>query len=114
MKAQLSNHVYDMRKERMAAMTLHRECVGWTEWLFQYDDKCGSHYTFLPSPKGVLLHRRVSFCAAFCATCTRKFCAEKCNTSMKNMCMRCFGCASAKLFMCLQTVGGRELHPSKF
>eukprot|EP00965_Chrysotila_dentata_P135301 4473740-Pleurochrysis_carterae.AAC.3 len=52
-KERLFQHIYDMRKERRAAMALHRECVGRpTEWLFEYDDKCSSQYTFLPSPKG--------------------------------------------------------------
>eukprot|EP00965_Chrysotila_dentata_P063882 2117077-Pleurochrysis_carterae.AAC.1 len=41
-----------MRKERLAAMALHRECAGRGDWLYEYDhDKCGSEYTFLPSPR---------------------------------------------------------------
>eukprot|EP00965_Chrysotila_dentata_P252979 6210985-Pleurochrysis_carterae.AAC.2 len=96
MKEELFKHVHEMRKERVAAMAIHRECVGLKEWLFEYDDKCGSHYTFLPSPKGVnfsLLHGRRSFLTFLNMPVSFVF----------NM--HCRMCNFA---------GGREPHPSKF
>eukprot|EP00965_Chrysotila_dentata_P188391 6172710-Pleurochrysis_carterae.AAC.6 len=36
-------------------MSLHQECVGHSDRLFEYDDKCVSQYTHLPSPKGAEL-----------------------------------------------------------
>eukprot|EP00965_Chrysotila_dentata_P099281 3282677-Pleurochrysis_carterae.AAC.1 len=50
-KAKLFKHAHDMGKERLAAMALHRECAGRGDWLYAYDDKCGSEYTFLPPPR---------------------------------------------------------------
>eukprot|EP00965_Chrysotila_dentata_P240367 6203667-Pleurochrysis_carterae.AAC.1 len=51
-KRDLFRHLHEMRAERRKAMSLHQECVGRSDWLFEYDDKCGSQYTHLPSPKG--------------------------------------------------------------
>eukprot|EP00965_Chrysotila_dentata_P123592 4086144-Pleurochrysis_carterae.AAC.3 len=50
MKEALFQHLHDMRAERRAAMNIHQKCAGHRDWLFEYDDKCGSIYTHLPSP----------------------------------------------------------------
>ena len=51
-KAELMKHVQDMKRERKVAMEFHRESVGRSDWNFQYDDKCGSHFLHLPCPRG--------------------------------------------------------------
>ena len=45
-------HVVEMKKERAVAMDLHREAQGRSGWVFEYDDKCGSHFCHLPCGAG--------------------------------------------------------------
>lgn len=47
-KLELTQHVRMMRQERKVAMDLHREAAGRDGWMFEYDDKCGSHFLHLP------------------------------------------------------------------
>eukprot|EP00965_Chrysotila_dentata_P238527 6202567-Pleurochrysis_carterae.AAC.1 len=66
MKHTLFQHLQDMRAERRAAMKMHQGCAGHRDWLFKHDDKCGSIYTHLPSPKGANFG-----CSAFFASLLR-------------------------------------------
>ena len=51
-KAELMKHINDMKRERKVAMELHREAQGRSNWVFEYDDKCGSQFLHLPCVPG--------------------------------------------------------------
>ena len=38
-------------QERRQAQLMHQECAGHPDWLFEYDDKCGSQYIWMPYPQ---------------------------------------------------------------
>ena len=48
-KKELFLHLAKMKEERVFAMQLHREAAGKANWIFEYDDKCGSYFLHLPN-----------------------------------------------------------------
>ena len=51
-KREVFTHVYEVKQERQLAMEMQQACAQRQGWLFQYDDKCGSNFLYLPSPAG--------------------------------------------------------------
>lgn len=47
-KAQIFEHIAEVRAERKRVMVLAQNCSLRSGWAFQYDDKCGSQYLHLP------------------------------------------------------------------
>lgn len=50
-KREIFQHVDEVKKERHVGQEMHQVCVG-KGGLFQYDNKCGSHFLHLPLPAG--------------------------------------------------------------
>eukprot|EP00965_Chrysotila_dentata_P083207 2745561-Pleurochrysis_carterae.AAC.1 len=44
MKREVFQHVDDVRRERQAAMNLHQQATQHSDWVYKYDDKCGSQF----------------------------------------------------------------------
>ena len=51
-KREVFAHIYEVKQERQFAMQMHQECAQRQGWAYEYDDKCGSDFLYLPSPAG--------------------------------------------------------------
>ena len=52
MKRDIFMHVQEVKKERDVAMEMHQRAATSRRLSYEYDDKCGSSFLHLPSPKG--------------------------------------------------------------
>lgn len=48
LKAEIFAHITEVRAERKRVMAMAQNCALRSDWVFQYDDKCGSSYLHLP------------------------------------------------------------------
>lgn len=51
-KREVFKHVHQMKLERQRCMEFHQMCSQHQGMIFEYDDKCGSQFLYLPSPRG--------------------------------------------------------------
>ena len=50
LKLEIFSHIDNVKKERQAAMEMHQMAAARSYMNFQYDDKCGSEFCFMPTP----------------------------------------------------------------
>lgn len=52
LRRELFQHLHDVKLERQRCMDFHQQCARSKFMAFEYDDKCGSNFLYLPAPAG--------------------------------------------------------------